>query len=283
MQEKPYYHYTTIEGLKGILENKCLWATGIEFLNDPTENNYLENLISQICSKNPSFQEVYDHLSKETYKRFFFDPIKYIISMSNSQDSLSMWNLYSKGNGYCIKFKNQSVFIYKYDTFVLRTIHVIYDEKKQIEYLKDIFESYIPLLPEIKELEVQMEKATLEGEELKYQELNSLLIKYTEDFRNALYKNKNNYKHPAYKDEFETRIIAEYDDSEDFPVKFRSTVNGQLIEYIEIPIHIENIEAIMLHPLISDEIHITGLRRFLNNMGLHDVRINKSKIPFRIL
>lgn len=31
------YHYTTQQGLLGILENKCIWATHYKFLNDYSE------------------------------------------------------------------------------------------------------------------------------------------------------------------------------------------------------------------------------------------------------
>jgi hypothetical protein len=34
------YHYTTAEGLKGIIESRCLWATNVNFLNDVSEYNH---------------------------------------------------------------------------------------------------------------------------------------------------------------------------------------------------------------------------------------------------
>jgi hypothetical protein len=44
-QEAPHrrahvYHYTTNEGLKGIIESKSLWATGGYYLNDTSEIEY---------------------------------------------------------------------------------------------------------------------------------------------------------------------------------------------------------------------------------------------------
>jgi hypothetical protein len=34
------YHYTTQEGLLGIIKCRCLWTTNIFYLNDSTEFNY---------------------------------------------------------------------------------------------------------------------------------------------------------------------------------------------------------------------------------------------------
>ena len=35
------YHYTKCNGVNGILENNCFWATKSDFLNDPKEFSYI--------------------------------------------------------------------------------------------------------------------------------------------------------------------------------------------------------------------------------------------------
>ena len=42
------FHYTTIEGLKGILENRCVWSTHFEYLNDSTEVIYGQTLAKKV-------------------------------------------------------------------------------------------------------------------------------------------------------------------------------------------------------------------------------------------
>lgn len=42
------YHYTSIEGLKGIIENKCVRFTDCQFLNDTSEYNHLKMLLKKI-------------------------------------------------------------------------------------------------------------------------------------------------------------------------------------------------------------------------------------------
>lgn len=46
-KKHPYlYHYTTLEGLKGILETQTLWATHFEFLNDSSELSTFKDILS---------------------------------------------------------------------------------------------------------------------------------------------------------------------------------------------------------------------------------------------
>ena len=42
------YHYTTAEGLRGIIEDKAIWASDYRFLNDATEFEYGMSLFDKI-------------------------------------------------------------------------------------------------------------------------------------------------------------------------------------------------------------------------------------------
>jgi hypothetical protein len=44
------YHYTTIEGLKGILESEEIWATDVDYLNDGSEYVYAERFIEDVLT-----------------------------------------------------------------------------------------------------------------------------------------------------------------------------------------------------------------------------------------
>lgn len=284
MENDYFYHYTTIEGLRGIIENECLWATESCFLNDSSENYYYVSLITQVSSKNPLFEEVFKHLYNESYKSIFFDYNKYITSMSKSQDSLSMWNLYTKGNGFCIKFLKQNLFNIQKHELNMEIIDIVYDSEKQKENLIGIFETYVKRLPDIRDLNTQLDGLLFDSESEEYSMLSQCYGQIVVDFMNDLFKNRNSYKHPAYKEECETRIVTEHDiafSADKDRYKFRTTPNGQIIEFIELPINIRNIKAIMLHPFICDEVHSLGLRKYLFQNGLPDVLIYNSSIPFR--
>lgn len=44
---KHLYHYTTLEGLKGIISSNALWATHYKYLNDSSEVDYARSIISE--------------------------------------------------------------------------------------------------------------------------------------------------------------------------------------------------------------------------------------------
>lgn len=45
--EKILYHYTSVEGIFGILNNNKIWATNMFFLNDISEFKYTFDLFEQ--------------------------------------------------------------------------------------------------------------------------------------------------------------------------------------------------------------------------------------------
>ncbi len=45
------YHYTTAQGLLGILESGSLWTTNSRFLNDPTEIEYATRLFRRVATE----------------------------------------------------------------------------------------------------------------------------------------------------------------------------------------------------------------------------------------
>lgn len=64
---KDLYHYTTMNGLKGIIESGCIHATNVRYLNDTQELyfglNYLKDLIDS-SDREPSLEDLplIDHL-----------------------------------------------------------------------------------------------------------------------------------------------------------------------------------------------------------------------------
>lgn len=290
-QSKYFYHYTTVEGLMGIIENKCLWATGIDFLNDPSETHYIEDLIKQICIKSPDLKKVYEYFFNESYKSVFFDSTSiYITSMSAAWDSLSMWNYYAKGNGYCLKFKKSDLFKTNlsdedefYSDMTMDEIKIVYNSTTQIESLESILGKYIQKIPEYEKLIQNIKLCREQDNEIEFHEYNDLLSDLESSFMDDLYKNRFFYKHPSYEREQEIRIVCQYDAPTAFEKKFRSTASGQLIDYIELPINLANIEEVMIHPIISDEVHRIGLRGYLYHNGLYNTKVTPSLIPFRNL
>ncbi len=79
------FHYTTAAGLRGILGEKCIWATDSAFLNDLSEiiyaavevERHIENLIQTIAITHPT------HGSHEWYRMSHLHAVKDVLSKFN--------------------------------------------------------------------------------------------------------------------------------------------------------------------------------------------------------
>lgn len=94
------YHYTSSEGLKGIVESNEIWLTNTAFVNDTTECKSLQNekdLFLENEITNPFVKENWEYLIKHPDKKHNL----YVVSFSKDDSSLAQFRAY--GN-YCIGF-----------------------------------------------------------------------------------------------------------------------------------------------------------------------------------
>jgi hypothetical protein len=127
------YHYTTQEGLLGIIENKCIWATHFRYLNDTSEGEIVsraawDELNSRVNAdslmqflgvppiKDRKTLECNDEEILSQGNRILSEVISrgvYVTSLSKQGNLLSQWRAYSgKSGGYSIGFPpNYSVTI----------------------------------------------------------------------------------------------------------------------------------------------------------------------------
>src|SRR4030067_486611 len=86
------YHYTSAEGLKGIVENNEIWLTNAAFVNDTTECKALQEEKDLF---NDDFSNKY---VKDNWKDFIRSPDKetdiYMASFSSGKESLGQWRAY---------------------------------------------------------------------------------------------------------------------------------------------------------------------------------------------
>jgi hypothetical protein len=114
------YHYTSVSGLKGIVESGCLHATNIKYLNDSQEFHFGLDYFSKAISRSrnvsktdilvPEDVPLYDHLIELildwSVPQFLNAASEYfVVSFSANPDILSQWRAYGRNNvGYCMKF-----------------------------------------------------------------------------------------------------------------------------------------------------------------------------------
>lgn len=155
------YHYTSIEGLKGILDKEQLRFTDRFCLNDYSEGIYVLNLC--INKINEITKDIFTDEMKKEFMKCCQERLKrpatynfyvYQCSFSMSSDSLCMWNYYTKGNdiqGYNLKFNSAELrnnLILK-PTPEINSVpnilsgKVVYEEKKQIDIIRKILMKFV--------------------------------------------------------------------------------------------------------------------------------------------
>ncbi len=286
------YHYTTMEGLKGIINEKCLHATHIDFLNDPSENKYFDDLLNNLLKKDEKCKLIYHTIYKEGYGSIATTG-KYIISFSEEEDALPMWSYYATGNGANIEFdidslinqikkleKNNGNTTTKIEMNVEK-FKIIYDEEEQEKLLK---EKIIEFNDKINDIKIFNDEQKKQNMGMLMSNSDNKISKNITCFVDSLTLLKNKFKHPAYKYENEVRLVITNDPWTDSKLFSRLSQTGVLIEYILVSFDIENdIKSFTLHPL-QTEIHKIGVKKFLKKYNISTNIIDNisiSKIPFR--
>ena len=297
------YHYTSGAGLKGIVDSGELHCTRADFLNDPSETTYLNDILNEVLDSDPEYKNLYKNFGNPRHYKDLRQ-ISYITSFSKNKDSLTMWNYYAQGNGYNIEFDVEDIIkktksdtqFFNFAYYDYKIIHVLYDKNKYIQSIKDIFDK----------LETLIGNEIIKDDRSVAYDTMSELCEQGMYFNNTLENTRFRYKDKAYENEAEVRIcnIINFDGSDE-AVRFKLSETGVFIEYTALKIDVENdIKSIMCHPSSTD-LHTRGVERFIDNKheykyncecrgsrsadlpeckcrkGLGRIDISKSTIPWR--
>lgn len=293
------YHYTSPNGFESILfkdeEKVTLWASRYDCLNDMSEGTIAIKIYKETCEDLLKSKEItkeqYDEIANlEANKKEFtsykgyniksdlterVERQKYICSFSINQDSLAMWNYYSKGNkyeGYNIGFHSiqiKQAFNHFYGSGISGRIYpVIYDKIKQKQLIKKF-------LLKILEYYSTENKKTIKSE-ISRQILDWSLI----------------FKSGYFQHEEEVRVIISIpkDSLEDvkktspLDIKYRNNY-GYIIPYIELSFEKNCVSDVCIGPIqYNDEQKETQkkiLHERLNTNGYVLAELIYSKIPIR--
>lgn len=287
------YHYTSEEGLMGILQNQkiVLRLTKADSVNDITEGldiyTHLDKVSKEFFENGKINSKQYNEilgLNHEEYSAWTISEVAtnsenslpaisinqrksnaYIMCFSKDSDSLPMWNYYANygHQGYCLRFNRE--YLSEYLSFTKNEIScdisdVIYSDEEKFKILRS----------EIDE------------------------IKSKDDFVERVYDIINRYKYvfknSAFAYEKEVRLIISIPiDDEAIEIKFRSS-SGHIFPYIEIEEEITDknkmfflINSVTLGPLAKKELANRNLKLYLEKMGYDIISMNveNSKIPVR--
>lgn len=159
------YHYTSAEGLKGIIENNELWATSAYFLNDRTEIVYGCRVLVDVLEEwklrhLESGHSISASICNDLSKTFGEEvpktvPPVYLACFCENDNLLSQWRAYGQSGGFSIGFNAQIgsrfesvAFTPEPKTFTSSWVRVEYERGKQIEACNSLVESLLSIINE---------------------------------------------------------------------------------------------------------------------------------------
>lgn len=286
-------HYTTMEGLVGLLNSGTLcegkmmlkmWATNIYALNDPSELLHGYDIIQEWLPKIESELNVndkdrlsniwknyatgekpdsyYNNLLKESLYNQEYSA--YILSFSRKIDDLAMLRMYSQNaTGVCIVMSSGMI------QETCNLYDVCYDDNFEkiiftpFEMFKTVYKQYLNRLHE-----TQLEN------DVKFRFMLNHLVTYI--MLIAPYIKRSDYSY-----EEEIRFAKPYKITDD--IKFRTNRNGNLIPYIEVNIPFKAIKKIIIGPCANYNVSQYVIEQKLKSMGISDIpKIVKSEKEYRI-
>ena len=261
------YHYTTQDGLLGILKDKKIWMTKIQYLNDSSEFSLAIEVLIKTLTKlgiDPQslYQKAFGKIKSQTdfnsliIKSLTTSPV-YVASFSEEGDLLSQWRGYSEGNfAYSIKISGARLKAYSNKipdgTFA------------KCEYLP---EKHTSIIEEFVSEKIQ-------------QNLSDLLFAIMSDFLNIAPF----IKHPGFHEEKEWRLAIQVSKDKSRFMESVRKGSSMLIPYIEEAIYSPNaseIEGIIVGPCPHPELSIESVKSALIKFEIADCVVTKSSIPYR--
>ncbi len=332
------FHYTNINGLKGILETQTLWATHYAYLNDSQEiKHFFEDdlffkemcaVYKEACNQNRDNHELEEEINKKGgIENFVRELVKkllltlkelligkgsngegliepYVACFSTSTDKnvtehglLSQWNQYGRDQGYAIVFNTRKM-VTLVNSFANEIVKreqsgcssimgsVVYSSEEE-----HFFREFGKNLTNIKKF---------------YSDIfNNVDIEQTPELKEVfsdLLSCACRYKHWGFSEEKEVRIViipvnknmekifqAENCSFTRMPIHLRT---DKAIPYIKLfeklesqpnPMKLLPITRIIVGPSPSTEEKIKRIRSieiFLEQLGLDDIKVTASDIPF---
>lgn len=291
MDQSALYHYTNANALVGIIKNREVWATGSNYLNDPTEVSYAATALAEemqqalrYCEHKEQVQNALDLL-----KASFVDPNPtaqyhedrtFVSSFSRSDRSLTLWRLYSGRNGFCVGFDQSQLLSWvgrEYPDAASESLGMDEQEERaalitnyqisaRIEDVTYGDHRISPLLQEVLSA-ASSDPWTFESESR---------------FR-KIFASLSTIKHPAYEDEREARLILQEVHHHADDPGVRVSASGALVAYRKIVFPFDAVTSITIAPGSNGPQQSLALQALMAQGGrapYERVEIREAELPF---
>ncbi|MFC5862166.1 DUF2971 domain-containing protein [Acidicapsa dinghuensis] len=291
---KPLFHYTTIAGLRGIIESRTMWATDARFLNDWSEVRYIASIAGSSLERRRDLEPergddlraLHAGLNRWVQSHYRSHGV-YVCSLSENGNQLSQWRGYCPdGGGVSIGFDSVDLHTSLFLHGVV-TVKVCYEAVRQQQIVDGILDHL--LHDEISE--AYMGAGRLESMQ--------------EEFLQLLSMSAPLLKHPGFKEEAEWRLIystptylpvfrhiaGKYPDvfeNPPSPLKTEYRVKDQrLIPYVSLPLTGNSqdqmaFDSVILGPSAEPELFEETMKGYLRSAEVVIQSMTSSGIPLRV-
>jgi Protein of unknown function (DUF2971) len=275
------YHYTTVRGVKGILDEHKIWGTDARFVNDMSELSYANTVIDDVASAIKSegvvglpatFLDANAGLLASFTETFGV----YVSCFCTEGDRLSQWRGYpADGGGFALGFEPGPM----RDKTGLRLRRVLYDRDQQLALVGQVLRFMCEWLATVEGSGPHLDYVVM----VALQETNFLLSECAFCF-----------KHPSFREEDEWRLV--YLAINDVglphaPLLFREQETG-LVPYVDMrptgdpPGVIASrlpLTEIVVGPTRHPELSRKAMADYVKSCGYEeDVVVRNSEIPLRV-
>ena len=273
------YHYTTLNGLLGIVRSRTLWASDVRYMNDSAELKHSADLIRiEVQERIARGQGKADLLGQFTdwiSHRITNGHMLFGASFRSHGNLLSQWRGYSShGKGVSLGFSADSI-LQCAQKQQLQIGKCIYEPARQRRLIRQVVDA----------VETHVEKH-VNGNTSRHR-LSAIYQGVFENIEIDLLRIAAILKHPSFREEKEWRIVSPvYTDYFKAPVLFREA-NAMLVPYMEFDLQLEAdrplaLEHLYLGPTSNSNISMNSLKMFLAQNGIVPSRgINYCRIPYR--
>ncbi|UUZ79665.1 DUF2971 domain-containing protein [Paenibacillus sp. P26] len=265
------YHYTSVEGLLGILDNRVIWVTKSDFLNDYSELIYLRQVYGSLLQRlKAARDEMYECRPFYRMLAGIMDTLDdpawlqeqdlFVLSLTHRADSYTLWSNFNGHHGYNIQFDYPALLAAWRGAGVnpLCTGRIIYEEGRQTGILHSELQAVFRLCGR-----------SAEAAEAVREEVLGRFKLYSIFFKDA-----------CFTEESEFRIVFTAGKDR---VRFRLR-NGAIIPYIEVPAGNRELSAIFditIGPKLNIDIAEKGMAYYLTTKGYTAAKVKRSRIPLR--
>nr|WP_294681830.1 DUF2971 domain-containing protein [uncultured Anaerotignum sp.] len=286
------YHYTTAEGIRGIVESREFIATKSDFLNDKLEFQYAVEVMERLIEKyivNVDLRKQFSAKLQVEIERLGIissacssadeDEMSfYVVAFSKQQNNSLLWAEFTDFRGYCLEFDYEKI-VEGFQERVFLHGTVIYDEAEQMNVLLESLLSCMRNLVDegAKDLEGFFEEDAIPSEDS--------LDKLVEQMAVVCSVYAMFFKKSFFEGEEEYRFIfppRKHEQGEDKP-KFR-LLDQIFLPYIMVRLKGEKedlpLQSVMVGAKNNSDIAVRGMKYFLKTQGM-DIPVLLSDIPLR--